>query len=121
MLREMAGKSSRPARKKASQQREKTEAFIAAFSSADKEYAQQLISIAQKSYRLRDDDNIYLGKVEANLSIAMQESCRRLGNRCNKKGACLNPEEVITALKFPDYMPQAREETCEKQGKIRMK
>jgi len=120
MLREMAGKASRPVMKKASQQREKAAAFIAAFSNEDKEYAQQLISIAEKSYRLRDDDNIYLGKVETNLSMAMQESCRRLGSRCNKKGACLNPEEVITALKFPDYMPQAREETIVKQEKVRI-
>ena len=26
------------------------------------------------------------------------------------KDACMNPEEMITALKFPDYMPQPREE-----------
>jgi pyruvate,water dikinase len=108
MLREMAGKARGTAKGKASQQAEKAEAFIAAFPQEKKEYAQQLISIAQKSYRLRDDDNIYLGKVEANLSTAMQESRRRLGSRCSDNGACFNTEEVITALKFPDYKPQVR-------------
>jgi pyruvate,water dikinase len=118
LLREMAGRASRPEPGNATQQSEKAEAFIAAFSSEDTEYARQLIAVAQKSYRLRDDDNIYLGKVEANLSMAMQVSRRRLGIRCGKQGACLNPEEVITALKFPEYMPQAKEETFAKQETI---
>ena len=118
MLREMSGKTINPTRKKRSEQREKAKAFIAAFPQEDKDYARQLLAVAQKSYRLRDDDNIYLGKVEANLSTAMQESRRRLGIRCRNKDACLNPEEVITALKFPDYLPQPREGNCVKQEKI---
>jgi phosphohistidine swiveling domain-containing protein len=83
---------------------EKTAAFVAAFSDEDKTYAHELIELAKKSYQMRDDDNIYLGKVEAGLTQALQEAACRLGERFTEDRHSLNPEEIVTALKFPDYV-----------------
>lgn len=86
---------------------EKTVAFFAAFSQDEQSHAKQLLDVARKSYQLRDDDNIYLGKIQANLTSALLESQQRLGRRCQQAVACSNPEEVITALKMKDYQPTA--------------
>jgi pyruvate,water dikinase len=40
----------------------------------------QLLSLARSSYRLRDDDNILLGAIEAQLIAAAQEGRRRVAN-----------------------------------------
>jgi pyruvate,water dikinase len=52
--------------------------FMAAFAPADESYARQLLDLARSSYRLRDDDNIHLGRIEAQLIAAVQEGRRRL-------------------------------------------
>lgn len=87
---------------------ERSTSFIEAFPEADRDYARQLLSIARKSYQFRDDDNIYLGRIEAALSDAMLESRQRLGSRCDGEDTCTNPEEVITALRFPGYLPKRK-------------
>jgi phosphohistidine swiveling domain-containing protein len=40
--------------------------------------ALELLDLARSSYRLRDDDNIYLGRIEAQLLAAVQEAKQRL-------------------------------------------
>ena len=40
--------------------------------------AEELLQLARSSYQLRDDDNIYLGRIEAQLLAAVQEAKRRL-------------------------------------------
>ena len=42
------------------------------------EQCQALLPVARSSYRLRDDDNIYLGAIEAQLISAVQEGRRRI-------------------------------------------
>ena len=86
----------------------KVKAFLASFPPEEKEYAEKLLEIASKSYRLRDDDNIYLGRVEANLIAAMNEARLRLSGRCDDAEACDDPEEMIKALRSPDYVPQIK-------------
>jgi pyruvate,water dikinase len=46
-----------------------------------KAWAKELLELARNSYQLRDDDNIYLGRIEAQLLAAVQEARRRLENR----------------------------------------
>jgi phosphohistidine swiveling domain-containing protein len=82
------------------------EVYLSRFDSGEREYARELYEIAQTSYRLRDDDNIYLGRFESALEEVMEESRRRLGERCADEHACTNPEEVMRALRFPDYRPR---------------
>jgi len=74
------------------------ESFLASFAPDRRAEAEELLEIARASYRLRDDDNIYLGRVEGQLARAMDEGIRRLeaswGPLAGKPGL----EEVIEAL-----------------------
>ena len=79
--------------------------FINSFSETEQSFAYDLLSLAKKSYQLRDDDNIYLGRIEAQLNRAMLESRKRLGSQCEANNACTNYEELIRAIKNPDYVP----------------
>jgi len=53
-------------------------AFFDACSSSMEAECRQLLSLARSSYRLRDDDNILLGAIEARLIAAVQEGRRRI-------------------------------------------
>jgi len=79
------------------------ERFMDSFAEDEKGYAGEVLEIARQSYRLRDDDNIYLGRFETALSDAMKEAGQRLGARCTGSGACGDPEEVKRALRYPGY------------------
>mgnify|MGYP006279548043 CR=1 FL=1 len=81
------------------------EAFLGSFTAGERGRAGELLDLARASYRLRDDDNIYLGRFESNLVRALEESRRRLGARCAGAYACTDAEEVIRALRFDDYEP----------------
>jgi pyruvate,water dikinase len=79
--------------------------FIQSFAEAEQPFAHDLLTLAQRSYQLRDDDNIYLGRIEGQLNNAILESGKRLGSRCEMNNACTNYEELIRAIKDPDYVP----------------
>lgn len=52
--------------------------FADAFPEAKRAEALEILDLARASYRLRDDDNIHLGRIEAQLTAALQEGRRRL-------------------------------------------
>jgi phosphohistidine swiveling domain-containing protein len=52
--------------------------FLNACASTSVQDCRQLLSLARSSYRLRDDDNIILGAIEARLIMAVQEGRRRV-------------------------------------------
>jgi len=52
--------------------------FLNSFDGQKKDRARELLDLARSSYRLRDDDNIYLGRIEAQLLAAVQEAKRRV-------------------------------------------
>jgi pyruvate,water dikinase len=52
--------------------------YFNSFDDDQKGWAEELLELARSSYRLRDDDNIYLGRIEAQLLAAVQEAKRRL-------------------------------------------
>jgi len=56
---------------------EREAAFLDACPSGSLDDCRQLLSLARASYRLRDDDNILLGAIEARLIDAVQEGRRR--------------------------------------------
>lgn len=88
---------------------QKTDAFLKAFSDEEKEYALKLVWLARKSYQLRDDDNISLGKLSGVLSSAVSETNRRIETRYQNDLRCSNAEEAIKALKFPELQRVNRE------------
>jgi len=56
------------------------EQYMESFPEQRRAFAQDLLHLGRESYRLRDDDNIYLGRIEARLFEAVQEGRRRLGD-----------------------------------------
>jgi pyruvate,water dikinase len=52
--------------------------YLDSFEDDRKAWAQEMLDLARSSYQLRDDDNIYLGRIEAHLLAAVQEAKRRL-------------------------------------------
>jgi len=52
--------------------------YINSFDEDQRARAEELLELARSSYQLRDDDNIYLGRIEAQLLAAVQEAKRRL-------------------------------------------
>jgi pyruvate,water dikinase len=54
--------------------------FIDAFSPEERDWAQSLLDLARSSYRLRDDDNIHLGRIESQARRAVREAAARLEN-----------------------------------------
>jgi pyruvate,water dikinase len=65
----------------------------------------ELLELARASYRLRDDDNIHLGRVESQLAAAVAEGSRRLAGRFGADVVELAPEVVAHALRDPDFRP----------------
>lgn len=51
--------------------------FLASFPEHRKDYAKSLLDVARASYRLRDDDNIYVGKISRRVVDAEEEARRR--------------------------------------------
>jgi len=56
------------------------EKFLTCFAGDQRTRAVELLDLARSSYRLRDDDNIYLGRIEAQLLAAMREARQRIEN-----------------------------------------
>jgi pyruvate,water dikinase len=75
------------------------ERFFSAFTDDEMEYAEEILDIARASYRLRDDDNTYLGKIEGQLQNALSEAKNRLKGRSDVDNPSMPPEEVVKALK----------------------
>ena len=53
-------------------------AYFKAFAADRQAYARDLLHLGRESFRLRDDDNIHLGRIEARLHEAVQEGQARL-------------------------------------------
>ena len=51
--------------------------FLARFEGAERTRAREMLDIARASYRLRDDDNVYLGRIAHERDRALQEAQRR--------------------------------------------
>ncbi len=80
--------------------------FLSHFQGQKKLEMEELLDLGRASYRLRDDDNIYLGMIQNQLRLAMEESKRRLADRGNLEVEGLDPLEVIKALNDPHYVPE---------------
>ncbi len=72
--------------------------FLTRFSGDDRRRAGELLSLARSSYRLRDDDNIHLGRIEAQLFAALNEQARRRGDSGPTAAATGGPPPSRTAV-----------------------
>jgi len=65
-----------PRKQSATLAEELEERFFSAFPAERKAFAESVLELARTSYRLRDDDNMYLGKIQARCEEAKQEAVR---------------------------------------------
>jgi len=83
--------------------------YLAGFEADQQEWAQALLDLARNSYQLRDDDNIYLGRIEAQLLAAVQEAKHRL-ETSNDTNARAILRQVLTDV---DMLPEKEKPTTQ--------
>lgn len=73
------------------------EKYLNSFTGDQQKRAREMLELAKSSYRLRDDDNIYLGRIEAQLLAAIQEAKKRL-----KKRSSAVLQKVLATVAFEE-------------------
>jgi pyruvate,water dikinase len=79
--------------------------FMAHFPDDQRDYACELLELSRASYRMRDDDNLYLGKIEYQMNQAIDEAKQRLIKRGLSNMNSCAADELCMALNNPDYVP----------------
>jgi rifampicin phosphotransferase len=73
--------------------------FFARFEEDQKEFALELLELGRASYRLRDDDNIYMGKIQAQMVAALEEGKKRLQRKGRNFSSQAEGQDVARALR----------------------
>ncbi len=95
--------------------------YFTSFSKEDQEYAQKLLDFGRACYRLRDDDNIYLGKIEKSLSIALYNAQNRLLDREIKYADRMEIANILLSLRDKNFKPPFPEYHISKPKKFDLK
>jgi pyruvate,water dikinase len=85
---------------------EREAALYAAVPPERRGLAEELLDVGRASYRLRDDDNIHLARLEALVLEAAAEGRRRLAERRADAGAFGDPGRVAAALRDPNLVAE---------------
>jgi pyruvate,water dikinase len=83
------------------------EDFFSRFVPDERDYAMEMLELARASYRLRDDDNIYLGRIEGQRLASMEEGKRRLRKRPLVNAETLEDEDIVVVLRGSMLEPKA--------------
>ena len=106
LILEIAGQDARAARSaKGRKAEDLSSPFIASFREEEQELARALIDLGRASYRLRDNDNIYLERITRELQRALAEITTRLEKGgMTEEGRPLPPEitELLSQAEGPD-------------------
>ena len=92
------------------------ENFLNAFEGEQKKQAADLLDLARSSYQLRDDDNIYLGRIEAQMLAAVREARRRIDDFRAGDGRQNIADELIQVAENLDHRPQFQSPYRQKPG-----
>jgi pyruvate,water dikinase len=82
-------------------------AFLDRFKDEDRGFGSDLLALGRASYQLRDDDNIYIGRIRSQMARSLDEGRQRIDKRLNIPTEGLEAKEVIAALKDRAYIPKA--------------
>jgi phosphoenolpyruvate synthase/pyruvate phosphate dikinase len=87
--------------------------FISSFSERNKACAEELLDTGRTSYRLRDDDNIHIGRIEEQYFSVLREAKRRIAPRLGESGSGIidydiEKEELLKALDDNEYVPEKK-------------
>jgi pyruvate,water dikinase len=80
--------------------------FLASFEGEKQAFASEILELGRTSYRLRDDDNMYLGRIKAGMDSAVEEAKARIDQRGKIRSDALSAPDVISALKDANYIPK---------------
>jgi pyruvate,water dikinase len=80
--------------------------FFTRFPEERQEFAREILEIGRSSYRLRDNDNIVLARIEAQLLKAVDEGKRRIGTLDRVDVGALSPVQVVKILSNSANIPQ---------------
>jgi phosphohistidine swiveling domain-containing protein len=86
---------------------QRTESFIACVDEDRKALARELLDLGRVSYRLRDDDNIHLARLEGLVLAAVEEGRRRIRER-HDDGLKVELEDVVRALRNPNLVMEPK-------------
>ena len=98
----------RPAENKELQQR-----FLDRFGGQERESMAELLEIARDSYTLRDDDNIYLGRIEAELVGAVRHAEERVESHLPGSSEVGSAAELVRILEDPAIVSLADDDSLE--------
>ncbi len=77
------------------------EAFLSSFPDEEKGCARELLDLGRSSYRLRDDDNIYMGKIKGQWLRTEEEMGRRSPTKSKLQGDVPVSADLFDALNDP--------------------
>ena len=97
------------------------EKFYDSFPDDEREYAIKLFEIGKASYRLRDNDNIYLGRLEKCLEKTMQLGTERVKHKSGIFLVDINPTDLANLLKNPSYKPDQMKRKNHKKSENKLK
>jgi pyruvate,water dikinase len=86
------------------------EEYLDRFEGDERAWAAELLDLARSSYRLRDDDNVYLGRIEAEALATVEEGRRRLKKRGMEGANAFDGANVARALRNLDFVPEVSPE-----------
>ena len=90
----------------------KEELYLSKFEGEQRKYAREVLDLARASYRLRDDDNIYLGNIETELTRALREAKGRLKIDPFEE---TETEEIAKVLRDKTYVPVKHKKSASNQ------
>ncbi len=96
--------------------------FLSQFQGEQLKFARQLLELARVSYKIRDDDNIYLGRIESQLIKATELAKNRLSAKGDPDSQLRNVNELIALLINPGQLPKTKRKkrkNKEQSGKLK--
>jgi rifampicin phosphotransferase len=112
LLKKMASGDPAARKKPTSDKKALEKKFLDTFSEDELPEARELMDLARLSYKLRDDDNVYLGRIEGQLARVAAERRRRLGEACRDERSCRAAEDAIADIALPHPAPVPRSGTA---------
>ena len=93
-----------PSKKTAGKSRSELKAeFLAGFDADARGHAEDLLDLARASYRMRDDDNMFLGRIEREMKRAAETGKKRLGINVVRLDSLEKIDAIARSLKDPEY------------------
>ncbi|MFW5735372.1 MAG: PEP/pyruvate-binding domain-containing protein [Oceanidesulfovibrio sp.] len=104
LVHELAKRPRREPRKRSADASERV--FLESFPEAERGFGRELLALARAAHRMRDDDNLALGRVEAALLDAVEEGRKRLAPRLGEDARGLSPENTARSLRDSSFVPE---------------